>query len=225
MRWRLSGIIGICANNKGRYRLIPKLLAKESTTREIRLPDDNPAVVEKMIQYLYSLDYSVTREDDSKATTAACDGISIRGLNLEEQAEESISQRSAEASPNQAAESHGVVSQQPDPLILHIWIYALADRLLIPGLKALSRSYFYQSLEHRLDTHSFGRAIEEVYCSTPSEDRRLRDLVKVTLDHLTTLTITEVLCETLLKKVPDYASDLCMAMIGREVPPSILWPH
>lgn len=134
---------------------------KESATREIQLPDDDPMVVEKMIQYLYTLDYSVPGESNTSVTRTT------------------RSQRRKSQADN---------LRHVDPLCFHVWIYALADRLLIEGLKVFASRYFHELLECSLDSSSFARAVEEVYSSTPPEDRGLRDLViQVTLKNLSTL--------------------------------------
>lgn len=217
-------------DNKARYKLISGLPTKESVTGEIQLPEDDPVAVEKMIQYMYTLDYSPAEKGDEKAKAADAhdDKTSIRSSNPEE-AKESNSRKCEEAHPNQPAESLAGTSRRSESLFLHIRVYALAHCLLIPGLKTLARRYFYESLRQHLDSDTFGLAIQDVYCSTPYEDRGLRDLViKVALDNLRTLTSTGVLSSSLLRKVPDFASDLSMAMMSmmsKDVPPTSQWSH
>ncbi|KAL1979019.1 hypothetical protein VTN96DRAFT_7362 [Rasamsonia emersonii] len=131
---------------------------------------------------------------------------------------------SSEVSLNQLAESQAEAYQVSDPLFFHMWMYALADRPLIDGIKVLAKRYFHETFLHRLDYGSFCRAVEEVYCSTPPDERGLRDLVvNVTLDHLTTLRNSRALSDYLLKQIPDFARDLCIAMINKSVPPPSLW--
>lgn len=111
--------------------------------------------------------------------------------------------------------------QHVDPLCFHVWIYALADRLLIEGLKVLAGRYFHELLESSLDSPSFARAVEEVYSSTPPEDRGLRDLViQVTLKNLSTLRRTGSLSDDLFRNVPDFAVDFSIAKVKKYTPPS-----
>lgn len=174
---------------------------KESATREIHLPDDDPLVVEKTIQYLYTLDYSYSPAEkaNKNATISTARRQTVR----------------------QAEKAQTEESQYPDPLFFHIWVYALADRLLINGLKTLAREYFHESLQRYLNSRDFGNAVEDVYSLTPPEDRGLRDLViQVTLDNMRTLRQTGALRDDIFRKVPDFAIDLCIARINRDIPPS-----
>ncbi|KAL1964408.1 hypothetical protein VTN77DRAFT_6966 [Rasamsonia byssochlamydoides] len=106
-------------------------------------------------------------------------------------------------------------SRISDPL-LFLLIYALADHLLIHGLKVLAKRYFQEVLLQRLDHKSFPPAVVEVYQSTPRHERELRDVViNVALDQLMTLRISRALGINLLKQVPDFACDLCIAIMER----------
>ncbi|KAJ6191082.1 hypothetical protein N7519_001103 [Penicillium mononematosum] len=61
-------------------------------------------------------------------------------------------------------------------LSLHILMYSLARRLLIHGLKALSKDKFEKELARvRLDSSTFPHIISGIYGSTPESDRGLRD--------------------------------------------------
>ncbi|KAL1984816.1 hypothetical protein VTN96DRAFT_8660 [Rasamsonia emersonii] len=208
---------------------------QETSSREIQLPDDNPIVVKKMIQYLYTLDYSVTDELDTKSTAADAkdDEIPMDGTvdeaaernaedtlqNIADFPEDGNIAESSEVPLNQVAENQAEAPVS-DPLFFHIWMYALADRLLIDGLKVLAKRYFHETFLHQLDYGSFCRAVEEVYCSTPPHERGLRDLVvNITLDHLTTLRNSGALSDDLLNRIPDFACDLCIAIINKTVPP------
>lgn len=110
-----------------------------------------------------------------------------------------------------------------DPLLFHILMYSLADRMLIKGLKVLSQQNVERELVQRLDANSFPQAIREIYLSTPENDRGLRDsAIKITMDHLTSLRSQEEVNPTaleneLLKSTPQFSYDLLVAIMNKSV--------
>lgn len=110
-----------------------------------------------------------------------------------------------------------------DPLSFHILMYSLADRLFIKGLKALATENVERELSQRLNPESFPSAVAEIYNSTPSHDRGLRNVaVEMTTTLLTVLRRTNesgqaVLPNSLLRQVPDYTYDLSVRLIDRNV--------
>jgi hypothetical protein len=102
-------------------------------------------------------------------------------------------------------------------------MYSLADRLLIQGLKALSKQNVEQELVERLDANSFPLAVIEIYNSTPQKDRGLRDLaVRITMDHLTTLrnageSGSAAFKNDLLQSVPQFSYDLLVSIMNKSV--------
>ncbi|KAB8069152.1 hypothetical protein BDV29DRAFT_195116 [Aspergillus leporis] len=102
-------------------------------------------------------------------------------------------------------------------------MYSLADRMIIKGLKYLSRRKVEPEMTQRLERDSFPQAVFEIYNSTPLSDRGLRDLtVKITMDHLPTLRkeqdgVPAVFEDGLLESVPQFAYDLLLAMIRHAI--------
>jgi hypothetical protein len=102
-------------------------------------------------------------------------------------------------------------------------MYSLADRMFIEGLKAISKDKVERELAQRLDPDTFPHAIFEIYNSTSATDRGLRDLaVKMTMDHLTELRKSNesdrvAFPDSLVTKVPQFSSDLLVAIMNRSV--------
>jgi hypothetical protein len=164
------------------------------------LPDDEPWLIKKMLEYLYTLDYQV---DD---------------ICVEKGSEDAGADPNGDGDDGADGPIAGVFS---DPLIFHIAIYALADRLHIQGLKNRSKEYVETELSHRLDEESFPLAITEIYTSTPEHDRGLRDIViKVTLDNLVAFRKGDgrrppILQDGHLKQLPQFSYDLAIAMMDK----------
>lgn len=66
-------------------------------------------------------------------------------------------------------------------LLIHAKMYALGEKYGIMGLKTLSLRNFTTALQENYNSDELGRVIEEVYTSTVSDDRDMRDAVVETL--------------------------------------------
>ncbi|KAE8137929.1 hypothetical protein BDV38DRAFT_245915 [Aspergillus pseudotamarii] len=202
---------------------------KEASTREVIL-NEEPALVKQMIEYFYTLEYQVNTEFQ------APDGQSFDQKNITSPPRwEGTETPLAHAGSVEPVESNQVCdvpeeqARLSDPLSFHILMYSLADRLLIHGLKALSKENAGHELIQRLDAHAFPQAIFEIYNSTPENDRGLRDLaVEVTMDHLSALrkangTAAAAFKDDLLKSVPQFSYDLVVAMMNKSVSTESRW--
>lgn len=178
-----------------------------------------------MLEFLYTLEYTVGVEGCISEGSGE-EKVSVEAANGEAIIPEATVETTL--TTNLSASSLGESSKSPihtvetyDPLSFHVLMYSLADRLLIDGLKAASKIYFYDRLMERLDSQSFPLAVLEVYRSTPQHDRGLRDLIiKVTMRHLMILRDpqepdTGALQNDLLQQVPDFAYDLSVAMMDK----------
>ncbi|KAK3693262.1 hypothetical protein B0T22DRAFT_369871 [Podospora appendiculata] len=68
-----------------------------------------------------------------------------------------------------------------DILVTHAKVYALAEKYMIRGLKAVALRQFKAAATVSLDINDFLQATWEVYTSTIDDDRGLRDVVVETL--------------------------------------------
>ncbi|KGO38935.1 Uncharacterized protein PEX1_049590 [Penicillium expansum] len=180
--------------------------------------DDEPTLVKQMVEYLYTLDYHV--EVLSQQTDPSPQSNGEAGEDNPEQLD-GIDEEAATAC---------------NTLSVHISMYSLADRMCIHGLKALSKEKLEKELTRRqLDSSTFPHATHEIYKSTTASDQGLRDLiVKITMDNLVCLRTgskttdpTEAetgvesgpvaFTDSLVKSVPQFSSDLAVAMMDRTV--------
>ncbi|KAK4107255.1 hypothetical protein N656DRAFT_785464 [Canariomyces notabilis] len=127
---------------------------KEAQEGKIDLPDDDPRLVQIMVHYLYHFDYDVKPQYE---------GMGFDG---------SVTNRD-ETDANEPMR---------DVVVTHAKVYALAEKYLIRGLKAVALRRFKASAAHSwLGINDFLQAVHEVYTSTIEDDRGLRDIVVETL--------------------------------------------
>lgn len=101
-----------------------------------------------------------------------------------------------------------------------IQMYALADRMMIHGLKELAQTKVKHGFIGYLDPDSYASVITDIYTTTPSNDRGLRDLaVDFTLNYITSLRSSvggpAAFQDELLKTVPQFCLDFCVASINK----------
>ncbi|CAG8137436.1 unnamed protein product [Penicillium salamii] len=166
-----------------------------------------------MIDYLYSLDYQIKdclADSDQDSPEKASIFRDFEGATTVTNSKTRI--------------SHSIPSYFSfDPLLFHILMYSLADRMFIEGLKALSKVKVERGLVQRLDANKFQSVIIEIDNSTPASDGGLRDLaVKITLDHLTQLrpgdeTTHMAFPNSLVELVPQFSSDLFVSVMDKTV--------
>lgn len=178
------------------------------------LNDEHPALVSQMVNYFYTLDYQVAIGNTMSDCPPACGETPRKILNdAQDKVQESAKQLGGDSE----------ISATWDPLSFHILMYSLADRMLIEGLKDLSRCKVERELHQRLDAASFSGAVLEIYTTTPAVDRGLRDVaVKLTMEHLTELRTgrkdaVAALQNCLLESVPQFCHDLLVAILDKTV--------
>lgn len=182
-------------------------------------------MVRQMIEYLYTLDYQVDTLSESAPFSLEDipTALAKSGTTETDSAYQEMAIQGDQDSLNTSKSKSDFASYGYDPLSFHILMYALADRMFIEGLKGLSKRKVEQELLQRLDASSFPSAIVEIYKSTPSQDRGLRDLaVRVTMHHLTRLRSEDEespapFQNSLLQSVPQFLFDLAIAMMDNTV--------
>lgn len=132
---------------------------KEGTSRRLELQED-PEVFEGVLSFLYTGDYKIPGNDEK-----------VQDCNV------SASEEETNAKPP-AAEELAVLANW------HVQIYASAERLCLPKLKKLAAERFAKRLsclKYLKDIKEKGKVIAaiipEVYQTTSSVDRELRDIL------------------------------------------------
>ncbi|KAL7756501.1 hypothetical protein ACKLNR_013494 [Fusarium oxysporum f. sp. zingiberi] len=224
-----SDLIIVCGND--RYRVHRFILGGRSnffkvacngnfkeSDGEINLPDDDPAAVRKMIGYLYNIDYNPTTkqmpdyEDDVEAELSDTEydaetRYRMRLFGVEFIERKRIKQlKELEWGGWQVGEP--TLSPQ---LSLHAKVYALGEKYRIEGLKKAGKGKFESEIQSgNVGIDDFAEAAEEVYTSTVSEDRGLRDVV-VKMIELDILLLDHVVVREVMRAT-DFALDVLLYM-------------
>ncbi|KAI0147301.1 hypothetical protein GGR57DRAFT_259153 [Xylariaceae sp. FL1272] len=100
-------------------------------------------------------------------------------------------------------------SPMPSALVLHVLVYAIAEKYNIQGLKAFALEEFKAAVTEPWDTDVFLEAAREAYLSTVEADRGLRDIVVATFSARREL-LDQEKTQEILKEVGLLAYDLLM---------------
>lgn len=96
----------------------------------------------------------------------------------------------------------------------HALMYIQADYFQIEGLKTRANRYFRESFLYELTQSSYEAMITDIYNSTLPSDQGLRRVsVALTVENLGTFRAKAILDDELLKQMPAFAADLCIAML------------
>jgi speckle-type POZ protein len=145
--------------------LSAKVHFKEASEKKVEIKDFDASVVEAMLRFMYSFDYS-----------------NVCGTSS---------------------------------MVYDAHVYQIADKYDIPALKTLSMGKFGAAITTGWSMDDFSLAIGEVYDSTPSKDRGLRDLaVETSCKNIDKLLQHDGFCK-LLRRTPDFAADLIPVLCGR----------
>jgi hypothetical protein len=136
--------------------LLTQTISQEARDGAISLPDDEPSVVDIMVQYFYRLDYRHPIDIDHLPQSS------------EDQASDCLQSSSTGFQDNDIRSSD---------LLLHAKVYALAEKYAVDGLKGLALTKFKSLAFQCWDTSDFLGAVSETYNSTIDTDRGLRDVV------------------------------------------------
>ncbi|KAN0071715.1 BTB/POZ fold [Elaphomyces granulatus] len=126
---------------------------QEATSGVITLDDDDPEAVKRMISFFYTHDY------DHEITIPSYTDASILG----------------------AAKIGSASTEKSTLSCCGVREYAIAEKYDIKELKAFAQSRFSTWVKSNWNHPEIYSVVNEVYNSTPSNDRGLRDLVKSTV--------------------------------------------
>ncbi|RAL01446.1 BTB/POZ domain-containing protein [Aspergillus ibericus CBS 121593] len=171
-----------------------KILVEEK--KNIVLNEDQPVLIRKMLQFLYTGSYTVDTY-----------GLTIPDLPNER--------------PNTMVKAdYPDRGDYPDEDIytpcFHAMLYAVAVFYEIPKLEEETIKNFRQSLWQIREKEGFQAAVIEVYYATNPSERKLRDcLVEMVIRHLEFFyrkgNEPQILDHEILDYVPEFCRDLCIA--------------
>jgi speckle-type POZ protein len=105
-------------------------------------------------------------------------------------------------------DASGSAENSASPMVLNVKVYSIADKYDVPALKSQAKEKFETTVKTCWNMDDFPYAVAEVYNSTTSIDRGLRDVViDVTCEHINQLLSKQGFCDVLGESV-GFASDM-----------------
>lgn len=189
---------------------------QEAADGRIALPEDDPAKIKLLIQFLYEHDYT----PDSLPEQIAI----LKPRNEEYLWEFPHTCLSGQGKDHEVCPHHkcagyrcrldcreficskctGITSEDnPNSLLLHATMYALADKYEVEGLRVLSTDKFRRSCVRFWDHESFAPTFAYALSSTPESNRGLRDVLCDTIKAHPSLVLQSEIAE-IVRKYPDF---------------------
>ncbi|KAG6989786.1 hypothetical protein G7Y79_00064g094090 [Physcia stellaris] len=171
----------------------------EANEGKINLPEDNPEIVDLVLQYIYKLDYDDEGHTAIETATDDVHGKSSSAQSLDDRFWSSIAvtgKAALEGGDTVAAESLEPVEECSSSsrvrdlkqihasLLINLRVYALADKYHIRELMDLAAAKFKSHI-NIWPLHDFPAIVSEIVDLTPANDRGLRPvIVDICTDHL-----------------------------------------
>jgi hypothetical protein len=147
------------------------LSVQESQFRTIDLPEDNPDILKKMLDFCYRGDY-LDKPDFSNASKVV---------------EDRITENTSSTLGTPCDESY-LTGASFTPEMINIHVYLIADRYLIDRLKTLSQEKLLVNLSDNWNDLNFVSLLKDVYGDQFPSQSQLRELLpEYAMRHLPTL--------------------------------------
>ena len=177
--------------------------AKESEKGEIDLPDDEPAIVKLLIQYLYEGEYDPVLPANGLAETLqtprparnlnytysfphTCEGQGRYCYDYNICPHHTCKRQTMDdcsflCKEFDCKECNPSLNGTSDQLLIHAKMYEIADKYDALGLKNLVKEKFSRACQHFWDNDKFAVAAHHAFSTTPEDDKGLRDIVSNTI--------------------------------------------
>ncbi|KAH1393365.1 hypothetical protein V6000_004593 [Aspergillus fumigatus] len=172
---------------------------------EVILEDRDPILVRKMLEFLYTGDYTFEAPNAKGSFESENTSGEVSHTDLDQD---------LQVSQGETSSAH----PRTDQAFFHAQMYAQGAYFQIEGLKMKAKEYFRESFMRFTDRESYTSAVLEVYGSTEDHDRGLRDLVvQMTTDNLLLLRANNnpILDGTFLEAVPNFMLEICLSALDR----------
>jgi hypothetical protein len=103
------------------------------------------------------------------------------------------------------------------PMLFHIKVYALADRIQNPALKDLAERKFESIVALEWKSREFSSAIQAVYSVAPpgpNGDSIRKTVIRLAVSHARDLFSLDRGFSTMLQETPEFGKDLAMGLCG-----------
>ncbi|RAL67796.1 hypothetical protein DID88_008523 [Monilinia fructigena] len=150
----------------------------EALTGEINLPDDHPAIFERIIKFLHTGDFDATPSTDETVEEASSKYV-----------KEPLMEPCDENSPVLATETvYEAVDGPLSILTICTRVFTIAENYDIPALKVLAKTKFEAAVSTRWNTVSLSASLRLMYDELPESDRLLKDIaIQAAASHVNKL--------------------------------------
>jgi hypothetical protein len=152
---------------------------QEASQQMMTLCDDNPAMVTRMLIFLYADDYPTT-VNGNDTLHKKLGGIFSSFYNA---------------------------TEDDEILSVHAAMYGMGEKYDIASLKDASRAKYVQALKGTISVDDFTNSIKIAYATTPAEDDGLRKWAVYRAQEYVAMYAREPAFEALIRSNPDFAFD------------------
>jgi len=186
------------------------------------LEEDDPSAIERMISYLYTLDYDdgnpcIMMESGSESGDGVTEEVEGGGASETESYRAESDTNEPTSSPSNEDNALTVGDDIPenlaDPriansLLGNVHVYSIADKYDMPELKELAKKKFLDQVHNLPSTILYPEIIRLIYEPTPSSDRGLRDAASQTFGVEIRTFMDDPTFSDVLKEIGDFGYDL-----------------
>jgi len=195
---------------------------EESSSGTVVLDESKPSFIRRMLEYLYSHDYSDECEYDTRdvdnneydATTCQEEPVDEKDIIDKEDGilrSESIADKDISLETTTLKKTEGVLGL----CWIHSAMYSHGDRFQIPGLKQGSLEKFRRACEDNTGSAIDAEVVRQVYEGTPDSDRSMRDALVDAVCQSSSLHGLEQFARA-LEASHDFAKDVALGLLRKQ---------
>ncbi|EAT77701.2 hypothetical protein SNOG_14849 [Parastagonospora nodorum SN15] len=159
----------VCARS-GFFERAENFPGKESSEGKIDLPEDEPAVVNLLIQYLYGGEY------DPKLPDGGC-SAEVTEIQYTGDRDSYYHYKFPHTCGSNGCAARNSPDGNAEQLLLHAKMYEIGDKYDVIGLKQLAREKFLRASAKYWDSKHFAPAAHYAFSTTPEDDKGLRNAI------------------------------------------------
>ncbi|KAL1959462.1 hypothetical protein VTO42DRAFT_1907 [Malbranchea cinnamomea] len=160
-----------------------------SKVNKVDLPDDDPATVLLVLNYLYTRNYddkndAITLPIGSKASENKEEDDEDANADISETSTTaSVVSENEDVAGSSTSENESAAEDDPAVPYNNLWVYLAAEKFGIPSLKAVAEDRFLAYIMGHLTSCILPVLIRATMCSLPSHDWDLREPIGKVVDY------------------------------------------
>ncbi|KAH6664422.1 hypothetical protein B0J14DRAFT_245465 [Halenospora varia] len=150
---------------------------KEGVTGDIDFDDNEPDIVENMIRFMYTSDYSDSQDDNTTLMPTTATATPSKKARTTRSSLPATSASSPATTPT--------INESTEPLLTNAFVYVIADRYAVKSLKELTKKKYEEAVPDKGNSASFMASLKLLYEETAETDHILQDFaVKAAGDYI-----------------------------------------